>query len=186
LKITLVRHLQPLVETGFCYGRLDLPLHPAAMETIEEVAARSEFQGACRIWSSPARRCLPLAEAIAAHVRAPLDVDPRLQELHFGEWEGQPWSSIERSAFDRWSAEPRRFAPPGGESGEALVTRVGAVHAELRARGEACVVVSHAGPLKVLMSLLRQETVNLFARSPPFGAVVSIECAADSALAGKS
>jgi alpha-ribazole phosphatase len=180
MRATLVRHLAPLVEPGVCYGRLDVPLHPAAVEDLPAFASRAEFRGAARVWSSPAQRCRLVAEAIGRALDAPLILDPRLRELDFGEWEGARWSSLDRDAFDRWAAAPELFAPPGGEQGAALIARVREAHCALLRDDENCVVVSHAGPLKVLAALFRQEPINLFNRSPAFGEIVAIDCASVS------
>jgi alpha-ribazole phosphatase len=139
------------------------------------VATGPDLSGAVRVWTSPARRCRGVAEAIARALSVPLIVDPRLQELDFGEWEGRPWDAIARADLDRWAACPWRFAPPGGESGAELVARVCEFHAELR---EDCVVVSHGGPLKVLAALLAGTPIDLLAEAPPLGSIRIFTCAA--------
>ena len=100
-----------------------------------------------------------------------LRVDDRLQELDFGDWEGQPWSTIPRDDLDRWAADPLAFAPPGGESGAALIARVLSFQTVL---SEDCVVVSHGGPLKVLGALLQGQVVDLLAPPPAIGSVTAI------------
>jgi alpha-ribazole phosphatase len=62
-----------------------------------------------------------------------------------------------------------RFAPPGGESGSALVDRVRDVLARLREDRQDCVVVSHGGPLKVLTALLLGVPLDLLVAAPPMG-----------------
>ena len=176
MRAMLVRHLAPAIERGVCYGRLDVPLHPAALEAVPAFVTQPSLRGARCVWSSPSQRCRRLAEAIAFASQIPLRLDPRLGELDFGEWEGKPWSSIDRATLDRWAATPMAFEPPGGESGHSLIRRVGALHDAVRRRAENCIIVSHAGPLKVLTSLLRGEPVNLFNPSPPFGAIIPIDC----------
>lgn len=166
--VVLIRHPAVLVTPGTCYGRLDLDLHPdAADEAARLRAAVDTFAG--RIWTSPARRCRQIAGARAI-------TDDRLRELDFGAWEGLAWDAVPRAALDRWAAAPLDFTPPGGESGAALLRRVGAFHAELRARGEDCVVVSHGGPLKLLAAMLHGETPDLLAPAPALGSVSRIAC----------
>lgn len=168
MNIALVRHLAPEVQAGICYGRLDVPARPddtgaqAIVDGLAGLAARS-------VWSSPARRCLGLAEAIAGGKGAALRQDARLQELDFGAWEGQPWDDVPREALDRWAADPLAFAPPGGESGAALLARARSFHRYLLIAGEDCVVVSHGGPLKLLAALLRGRPADLLAPAPAFG-----------------
>ena len=166
--ILLIRHPAVLVAPGTCYGRLDVALHPdAAAEAARLRALIAASPGP--VWTSPARRCRDLAGAGAI-------IDPRLRELDFGAWEGLAWDDVPRDALDRWAASPRDFAPPGGESGAALLARVGAFCAELRAGGADGVVVSHGGPLKLLAALLRGEAPDLLAPAPPLGSVSRIAC----------
>lgn len=174
-KVALVRHPRALVADGVCYGRLDLALHPEGVAEIGRIAA--EVAGfATTVWSSPARRCLAVAEALGPAQRQ----DARLLELDFGAWEGMPWDGIDRAELDVWAASPMDFSPPGGESGAALVVRARSFHATLRAMGQDCVVVSHGGPLKVLLALLRGEPVDLLAPPLALGGVRIVTAAPGS------
>ncbi len=119
--------------------------------------------------SSPARRCLALAEAVSAATGLPVITDARLWEMDFGAWEGLRWDDVPRAALDAWAADPWSFAPPGGESGAALVSRVRAVHEGLSVPS---IIVSHGGPLKVLAALIAGRAVDLLAPAPPMGSCV--------------
>ena len=147
---------------GICYGRLDVALAGSVQPILDQLPA---FAGT--VWCSPARRCLCVAEAIGPH-----RVDPRLQELDFGAWEGLPWDAVPRDALDAWAADVHGFAPPGGERGAALVARVTGFHAELPPGDH--VVVSHGGPLKVLAALVRGEPVDLLAPALGLGSVTPL------------
>lgn len=107
----------------------------------------------------------------AAMAGIPLRVEPNLQELAFGAWEGVAWSEVPRAALDAWAADPLGFAPPGGECGAALQARVMRVHRALLTAGEDAAVVSHGGPLKLLAALLRGDPPDLLAEAPAFGSV---------------
>jgi alpha-ribazole phosphatase len=175
MRITLIRHPRPLIEPGVCYGRLDIPLHPSAGAEVARIAAHPMLGGVARVWTSPARRCQVLADAIAAARSVPLTVDARLQELDFGTWEALAWDSVAPEELDRWVASPLSFAPPGGETGAALIARVRDFAASLRSDRCDCAVVSHGGPLKVLAALLSGRPVDLFAPARPIGTVEVIE-----------
>jgi alpha-ribazole phosphatase len=162
--IVLIRHPRADIRDGICYGRTDLALaDPADIAPI--AAALRTFVDS--IWTSPAQRCRVVAEAIG-----PARIDARLLELDFGEWEGRAWDDVPRSALDAWAADPWRFAPPGGESGAALVARVRCFATELAAGDH--VIVSHGGPLKVLRQVLRDEPIDLLAPAPGLGSVTTI------------
>jgi alpha-ribazole phosphatase len=119
------------------------------------------------VWTSPAQRCRLVADALGV-----ARIDLRLQELDFGEWEGLAWDDVPRKALDAWAADVSGFAPPGGESGAALIARVRAFASDLP-RGDH-VVITHGGPLKVLTPLLRGLPVDLLAPAPALGSITRI------------
>jgi alpha-ribazole phosphatase len=171
MKVVLIRHPAPLIEPGVCYGRLDIPLQPAAAEDIAALVAHPELCGIGTVWCSPARRCREVADCIARAAETLPIIDERLRELDFGDWEGLPWSTLDRANLDRWAAAPLLFAPPNGESGAAIDSRVRAFHAEMMRDHRDCVVVSHGGPLKILAALLDGRSVDLLSAAPPLGSV---------------
>jgi alpha-ribazole phosphatase len=168
--IALVRHPAAAQAEGRCYGRLDLPLaDPASIAPI--LAALAPLRGAT-IHTSHLARCRLVAEALAADwSQPPPTQDPRLVEMDFGAWEGQPWDTIPRPDLDRWAADLLGFAAPGGETGAALVARVTAFWHSLADQPGAHVVITHGGPLKVLMALARHQPVDLARPTLPLGGI---------------
>lgn len=174
MMVVLVRHMAVDVRSGTCYGRMDVALRPDVLKQVPPLAATICTHGVARVWTSPAVRCRVLADAIVVKTGTSPVIDPRLQELYFGTWEGVPWDMVPRSELDRWAATPMSFAPPGGESGWEFLDRVRHVQQAICAAGEDCVVVSHGGPLKVLSALLRGETPDLHAPAPALGSMTVI------------
>jgi alpha-ribazole phosphatase len=168
--IALVRHPAVANGAGRCYGRLDLPLaDPAGIAPM--LAALAPMRGAT-IHTSPLARCRLVAEALAADWSQPQPTtDPRLLEMDFGAWEGLAWDDIPRPDLDRWAADLLGFAAPGGEPGATLVARVTAFWHSLMEWPGAHVVVTHGGPLKVLMSLAEGTPVDLSRPTLPIGAI---------------
>jgi alpha-ribazole phosphatase len=176
VKIVLVRHPAPEIAAGLCYGRLDIPPRADTAAVVAAITVALAGHRLARVWTSPARRCRAVADACGL----PLRVDPRLLELDFGAWEGVAWNTVPRAALDQWAADPSRFAPPGGETGAALLARVVSAYRDLRAAGEDCAVVSHGGPLKLLAALLRGQAPDLLAAAPALGSVTVLYAAASS------
>ena len=158
-----------------CYGRTDLPLAAGWQALIPDLVARLRDLEPALIRTSPLRRCRLPALAIGRLLDRPVELDPRLIELDFGLWEGVDWDEVPRAALDRWALDPHGFAPPGGETGAALIRRARAVRAELVADGRCCLVVSHGGPLRLLGPMLRGEAPDLLAVPPPMGALQVLE-----------
>jgi alpha-ribazole phosphatase len=174
--VVLVRHPAPNVPAGVCYGRLDFPLRADSIAQLPYLAEAIQAHGIATVRVSPAQRCRLLADFVVRSGRASLLVDPRLQELDFGAWEGVAWDDVPRDELDRWAADPLGFAPPGGEGGAALVGRVRQVHQAIVAAGEDCAVIAHGGPLKILAALLRGLAPDLLAPAQRFGSIIPVAC----------
>ena len=87
-------------------------------------------------------------EAIAAATGLSVEVDDRLIELDYGEWDGLPMGRVPAEAWARWHADPG-FAPPGGESLLDVAARVEEFCTETLADERGPVVaVSHVSPIK--------------------------------------
>ena len=109
MELYLIRHPRPDVAPGTCYGQTDLGLAESPRVVAERL--RPLLPADYALYTSPLRRARLLAEALGSP-----QVDARLQEIHFGEWEGRSFDEIGKAALDAWSAAPLDFAPPGGES----------------------------------------------------------------------
>lgn len=132
MKLWLLRHAQPLVDSGVCYGALDV----AADEAATQVAAQGAAQALppdLLVWHSPLQRCERLAHILRG-LRPDLTMqpEPRLREMDFGSWEGVRWDSIAREALDAWTADFAHHAFGGVESTQAVMLRVGAALADFR------------------------------------------------------
>jgi alpha-ribazole phosphatase len=174
----LVRHPQPAVDTGICYGQTDLDVEPDALRGL---IARLHVRvpAGLPVMSSPLRRCRVVAEAIAEsrHAGEPV-FDARWAEMHFGEWEMQPWNAIARPAIDAWAADFLDYLPPGGESVRQVAARVREAFEEWRAEGASdALVVTHAGPMQLLMRGLRGQPLSQRGEKLPYGAL--LECRLD-------
>lgn len=140
MKLTLVRHPQPQVAPGVCYGSTDLAIAPGQLE---QTVAALKLPAGLPIYSSPLRRCAELAARLDYNIR----YDARLAEMHFGEWEMQPWDAIPRAAIDAWAADVVHYRPGGGESVLQVAERIASFYNELN--GDA-IIICHAGTMRLL------------------------------------
>ncbi|HEX5841787.1 MAG TPA: histidine phosphatase family protein, partial [Pseudomonas sp.] len=53
-----------------------------------------------RLISSPLQRCARFAEELAAQHGVPLSLEPDLQELHFGAWEGRSTAELMQTSAE--------------------------------------------------------------------------------------
>jgi probable phosphoglycerate mutase len=107
--------------------------------------------------SSPlmrARETMEILRATLGLEAHDYEIDPRLLEIAYGDWEGLTLPEIEahsagvltRREDDKWD-----FAPPGGESYRELADRIGNWYSSLTAD---TVVAAHGGGVRALMAIL--------------------------------
>ncbi|MDR3524798.1 MAG: histidine phosphatase family protein [Acetobacteraceae bacterium] len=154
----LIRHA--LVEENArakLYGIMDVELCPHTLEAQKPdyaALARTLPQGA--VWYvTPLSRTRRTAEAIleAGYGPATLDVSPGLIEQNLGSYQGLPHAELPAQL----AQPPHPFwplsgceRPPGGESMQDVIARVGAEMEQLAARhdGHDVVIVSHGGAIR--------------------------------------
>ncbi len=156
-RLWLVRHAQPVVAAGTCYGALDVPADAAATQVAARRLAQALPKRAIARYST-LQRCELLALVTQA-LRTDLTIDPddRLREMDFGAWEGRAWDSIGQSAIDAWTADFALHRPGGGDNLAGLLARVAAAlhDARQQMRGGTDVVwFTHAGVARCVAWLL--------------------------------
>ena len=173
MRLILVRHPKPLCEKGICYGRLDLGCQPQAL--LEAVHRLGKLVPAARVFASPAKR----ARDLAALLSADIVVDDRLQELDFGDWEGRRWQDLGRAAIDAWRVGLPDSAPPNGETLTAMAARCASWLESLSPSDNPVLAVTHAGPIRLITSLLNGEPLLAhFAVAIPFAEPVELRLTA--------
>ncbi len=175
MEVYLIRHTTPKVDKGICYGQTDLALASTFLEEKEEVLRQLPLQLDV-VYSSPLQRCQLLAASLPARR---LILDSRLQELHFGQWEMQPWDSIPKAALDPWMQDFVNVAPAGGESFLQMKERVMASWQKLLATDHSRIaVVTHAGVIRLLMAVLHDKPLTeAFKLTVKYGEVIKLELA---------
>jgi probable phosphoglycerate mutase len=98
------------------------------------------------VLTSPLRRASDTAVPIAAACGRTVEVDERLIEIDYGEWEGRPFGDLEPAVVTRWRKDAG-FAPPGGESLEVVAERAASFCDEWL-DDRVVVAVSHVSPIK--------------------------------------
>ena len=83
--IDLLRHGQTERDNIF-RGSTDDPLHELGWSQMQTACGDDRWH---RIVSSPLSRCRHFAEALAIQHGSEFDVDDRLSEYHFGDWDGK-------------------------------------------------------------------------------------------------
>ena len=145
--IVFARHGQTLLNrSGRLQGRLDAPLSELGLEQAAKLSSELATLPVTRIVASPLQRAVQTATAIAEPHGLEVETDDRIIELDYGEWDGIPLAAVPATAWDEWRADPA-YTPPGGESLQAVTTRV-AAFLDDALRDGITIAVSHVSPIK--------------------------------------
>ncbi len=156
----LVRHGETMANREYRYiGTRDDSLSTLGQAQAIQIAEALSVMPVAAVYSSPLQRTFETALPIAARLGLEVQRVDDLRECDFGTWEGLKRAEvIELSPVDaqrmrEWE-QNTSIAPPGGESFEALQQRVCAVVESLEQAhpDQSIVLVTHVGPIKVLLS----------------------------------
>jgi broad specificity phosphatase PhoE len=166
MKLYLVRHGASTGNTpGTLIGHSDHTLSRLGEEQARAVAARLTRLGPMPVYCSDLPRARATADVIARcwgkdATGCGVAADPRLREIHLGDYEGRSWAEFQ--ANDALTAaleeDPYVTALPNGESVAQLVERVLSAIDEIVAAGSvgertaAACVVSHDGPIRAVIN----------------------------------
>lgn len=120
-------------------GRADPALTEEGRLQSERLARALRSEAPAALLSSPLVRARETAATIASACELPVEIDERLVEIDWGEWEGRPATSV-------GGAEPSM--PIQGESLASLDARVASFCQEALERPGLVVAVSHVSPIK--------------------------------------
>ncbi len=152
-----VRHAPVPNPARRIYGQDDSSADVSDLEAIEALATALPADA---VWvASPLKRALQTAAAVAsglgAHASPPPDpvIEPALAEQHFGDWQGMSYDELRDKlgpAYGRVWQAPGQATPPGGESFEAVIGRVGGAIERLTQayRGRDIVAFGHGGSIR--------------------------------------
>lgn len=167
--LDLLRHGET-EQGGGLRGSIDDALTATGWAQLRETLARLQTQPLDgdaqarprwnRIVSSPLQRCARFAEEVAEAQRIPLTLEPGLQELHFGDWEGLTAAQVmqrDEHGLGQFWADPYAFTPPNAEPLLQFETRVMASVERLQERfhAERILLVTHGGVMRLLLAKAR-------------------------------
>jgi alpha-ribazole phosphatase len=155
MRLYLIRHPEPLIAKDICYGSTDVGVAPLELVRVLPTLLTTLPKGV-RLFSSPLRRCAELAMSVAEALdNGSVRFDARLVEMHFGNWELCSWNNIPRAEIDAWANDPIAYQPGGGETVLQMAQRVRAFYDELLLAQQDCIVICHAGTIRLLLACQR-------------------------------
>jgi len=180
-RVVLMRHAPtPSNADGRVQGRLDVPLDDAGLAraawAADRVAARYFARGwsGLRIFSSPLRRCVQTAEALALVIGGEIVVDEAFSQRSYGAWEGLTWDEVRRDWPEQWSQRESGIDPdvPGWDGQAEVAERVFAGLERIWDDEVPAVVVTHGSPitLGLLAAIGQPASSTVLGRVPHAGA----------------
>ncbi len=153
LRLHLVRAGTATDAEDRCIGQTDLPLSRSGMRECRLLMRQLRLSNPTVISSDLQRARNTAAMLSDAHVIE----EPRLRDMHFGEWEGATWAELEEQVgappltdTSKWTT----IRPPGGESFADVVTRVSSWLQALPVDDGDFLVVAHAASIRAIAVLL--------------------------------
>ena len=139
-RFLFLRHGETEGNAQRIYQSVETPLNAIGLGQARRAAEYLRAHPVERIFASDMRRAWQTAETAAEVVRAPVTAEPRLRERWFGDLVGQSSRDLD------W-----RIEPPEGESLREFILRTQAGLNHALDTEESTLVVSHGGPLYVLV-----------------------------------
>jgi broad specificity phosphatase PhoE len=139
-------------------GRIDIELNRTGLKQAELLAEYLSGQEIEAVYSSPLKRALNTAEAVARRHRLNVETSPGLIDGDFGRWQGLSLREVKNKyekLYEQWAASPQLVKIPGGESLDEVRERALKVVNEVIAKHSGVVVlVAHRVVNKVLICAL--------------------------------
>ena len=128
------------------------PLTKTGRRQMCGLAAQLALCGIAEIWTSAVTRARESAHLVSQVLSVPVRVDPRLNELRMGPWEGLTEAQVAdrfADAYALWCTLPDRLALDGRETLAAVAARVTAALSDAASRPRPVLLMTHVAPLRV-------------------------------------
>lgn len=159
--IDLIRHGEPVGGRRYRGNAIDDPLTEKGWSQMWNAVGK--YNSWQQIITSPLQRCQAFARALGERHDINVTVEPRFKEVGFGEWEGLTHDEIKSGstlAYQAFLKDPVNHRPRGAEKLDDFIKRVGSAYDEAieRCQNQHCLIVAHAGVIRVLVAKTVQAT----------------------------
>ncbi len=158
-EIILIRHGETEWNVSNVFrGRLDIPLNENGLRQARLLAGYMGDWKLDAVYSSPLKRALQTAEAVALPHKLPVQISAGITDFDFGKWQGLSREEVSEKypeSYSDWLERPHLVQMPGGENlGEVRKRALAALDEILAQRLNAVALVTHRVINKVLICAL--------------------------------
>lgn len=158
-QVIIARHGETDWNVGEVFrGRADVPLNQTGQAQAQALGRHLAGLDIGAVYSSPLKRAMDTAAAIAGHHDLEVTVVDELMDIDFGQWQGLGQAEIKSrypELHRQWQEQPHLVAFPGGESLDDVARRaMRVVDRAVESGGSSTVLVSHRVVSKLLICCL--------------------------------
>lgn len=140
---------------GRYQGQADPPLNSKGLLQAQQLVRELKESSPDILYTSPLLRTRQTADILASKWSIPVIDEPRLMEIHQGDWQTRLRSEIETlypDLFSEWETNPWNVSPPGGEHLSEVQSRVNAAIDEIAASDphQKIGIVTHRIPIALI------------------------------------
>ncbi len=163
--IDLLRHGEVENDAVFCGSTNDVLTDNGWQQMVKSLENKGDWD---LIVSASLERCQEFAELIAKEDDIDLEVDNKLNEIDFGQWEGLCPDQImkeDSELLNSWWQSPTKNSPPEGEDFHEFQSRVLSYfkHIVENNKGKRILFISDTGPIRlIIMYILGMQDENQF------------------------
>jgi len=168
MKLYLIRHGETKLNKEFRFiGRTDPALSAQGESQAQALAERLADEDISAIYASDLLRATQTASIIAGDSGVDVIETEGLREIDFGDWEGLSYNEImehDKETLDSWIENPTGVDIPGGERWRDFAARINAAFDDItqNENGDAIALVTHGGPIKLLMTRFHGDDPHFF------------------------
>lgn len=180
----LLRHGE-IATPGILAGKTDVALSEFGRKQVAQ--ATDSLKNIDRCITSPLVRCHERAIAYCQQQNLPLEIESKIQEMNFGDWDGQSYQALWKmgdqlgtSAIGNFWQNPWQNQPPNGETMDNFVSRVDNWWQDFCAENtlQNTLVFTHAGVIKHLLARVLNlpipGTVHMASIDVPYASLIKI------------
>lgn len=169
MKLVLVRHGECSTGKRYTGSGSDVPLNSEGIAQIKDIAKSLREiidKDFIEMYSSSLLRARESCEFLSFELGIDnFIIDNRLNEIHFGHWEGLTYNEIMDSWDElarKWYDDPTSVTPPDGESFDSFNKRIKQFWDDLMIndKQDTIILVTHGGVIQILSSFIFNDSID--------------------------